>query len=191
MRRTLRRTWPRLCAALVLALALGCIWVQRGGLLPNWWRAGTQEIDLTGDGAPETIALQNRLLTVTDASGRALWESQRGWLAQDALAGDIDGDGAPELLALIWKRGSYGEARPFWVQRDETAFSQHIFIYRWDAERQSFRPLWMASALRPRVQSWSLLENGVIAIETEAGEATRWAWRGWGLSRIDLAPRPM
>ncbi len=174
-----------LAAALLLARALG------GGFLPDWWRARTQAVDLTGDGVPETLALQSKCLTVTDASGRTLWQAEHGWLAQDFLTGDVDGDGAPELLALVWRRGSYGGARPFWVRRDEARFSQHIFIYRWDAALGAFRPLWMASALRPRVRAWTLLENGVLGITTEAGEETRWAWRGWGLERIDAPLRPM
>lgn len=190
IRRALRRALPWLAAAAILAV-LGIVWVQRGGLLPDWWREGTQSFDLTGDGTPETITLRRKTLTVTDAAGGALWETERGWLAQDVLAGDIDGDGTPELLALVWKRGSYGYARPFWVERDETGFSQHIFIYRWDAAEERFRPLWMASALRPRVKSWSILEDGVLAIETEVGEDTRWAWQGWGLTRTDIPPRPM
>lgn len=190
IKRTVRRAAPWLIAAALL-LAFGIVWVQRGGLLPDWWRESTQSFDLTGDGAPETITVCRKALTVTDTAGNVLWKSERGWLAQDVLAGDIDGDGAPELLALVWKRGSYGYARPFWVERDETSFSQHIFIYHWDAAEERFRPLWMASALRPRVQSWALLEDGVLAIVTEAGEDTRWAWQGWGLTRTDAPLRPM
>ena len=190
IKRTVRRAAPWLIAAALL-LAFGIVWVQRGGLLPDWWRESTQSFDLTGDGTPETITLRRRALTVTDDANNVLWETERGWLAQDVLAGDIDGDGTPELLALVWKRGSYGYARPFWVERDETAFSQHIFIYRWDAAEERFWPLWMASALRPRVQSWALLEDGVLAIITEAGEDTRWTWQGWGLARIDAPLRPV
>lgn len=185
-----RRAAPWLTAAVLAAAAL-LAWALGGGFLPDWWRARTQAIDLTGDGVPETIALCGRALMVTDASGGVLWQAERGWLAQDFLTGDIDRDGAPELLALVWRRGSYGSARPFWVQRDEARFSQHIFIYRWDAAQGAFRPLWMASALHPRVQAWTLLENGVLGITTEAGEETRWAWRGWGLERIDAPLRPM
>lgn len=187
--RAVRRAAPWLAAA--LALILGLFWVLRGGLLPDWWREGTLAFDLTGDGTPETLTLRRKALTVTDAAGRVLWEAERSWLAQDVLAGDIDGDGAPELLVLVWKRGSYGYARPFWVERDEAGFSQHIFIYRWNAAQARFSPLWMASALRPRVRQWSLLENGVLAIVTEAGEDTRWAWQGWGLTRTDAPLRPM
>lgn len=189
-KRILRRAVPWLAAAALL-LALGIVWVQRGGLLPDWWCERTLTFDLTGDGVPETLTLRRKALTVTDDMDRVLWKTERGWLAQDVLAGDIDGDGTPELLALVWKRGSYGYARPFWVERDETAFSQHIFIYRWDAAEERFRPLWMASALRPRVQSWALSEDGVLAIVTEAGEDTRWAWQGWGLTRIDAPLRPI
>lgn len=178
------RALPRLAAA-ALAAAVLTFWLARGGLLPDWWCERAQTFDLTGDGAPETLTLCRRALTVTDGSGAVLWRTEPGWLAQDFLCGDIDGDGAPELLALVWKRGSYGSARPFWVARDERRYSQHIFIYRWDAAKQRFCPLWMASALHPRVRRWALAANGALEIETEAGEPTRWRWLGWGLRRVD------
>ncbi len=180
--------WPALLAA---GLALLLVWALRGGLLPDWWRERTQRADLTGDGAAETLALRAKALTVTDGAGGTLWETPRGWLAQDFLVGDVDRDGAPELLVLVWKRGSYGPSRPFWVERDDPRYSQHIFIYRWDASGRTLRPLWMASALRPRVKSWAMAPDGTLDITTEADEPTRWAWRGWGLERVDLPLRPM
>jgi len=174
--------------ALAVLLALETVWA--GARLGVVWRDKTEQIDLSGDGAAETLTLAQRILTVSDASGVTAWQSDPGWRVQDFLTADIDGDGAPELLMLLYKRGSYGSARPFWVERDAPTESQHIFIYRWSAQANAPRPVWMASALPVRVRSFSLEPDGrTLRLVTTTGETSLWRWHSFGLTRVDAPPR--
>lgn len=178
------RRWGVPClvlAALCGALAVGLLW-QDGAFLARWQQK-TEPWDLDGDGRTETLFLERRSFSVL-SGGQTLWKTDKDWKVEDYLCGDIDGDGAEELLLLVWKRGSYGPLRPFWVDDDENGYSQHIFIYRWVDEGP--QAVWMSSSLRPQVRRWSLGE-GKLSILTRQGEETLWAWRTWGLERIDSA----
>lgn len=182
---------PLYRAALLLALAvlLAVGTCAAGARLGVLWQEKAVPVDLSGDGAAEMLTLARRALTVSDAAGETVWQSEPGWRVQDFFTGDIDGDGAPELLVLLEKRGSYGSVRPFWVERDETGYSQHIFIYRWDRRAEALRSVWMASALPVRVRLFSLEADGVtIRLVTTAGEESLWRWQSFGLARVDVPP---
>lgn len=166
--------------ALLLGLAFA-LW--QGGWLLAPWRAKTAKLQ-TADGAFE-IALAARTVTLR-TDGHTVWQTEKGWRVQDFLVGDLDHDGGSELLLLLWKRGSYGSARPFWVQHDDFSYSQHIFIY--EEKEGTWKPQWMSSALKPRVRAWAFLADGSLSIETAQGEATVWGWRSWGLERRDRPP---
>jgi len=112
-----------------------------------------------------------------------LFRTQKDWLVSDFLTGDIDKDGAREVLLLVWKHGSYGKHRPFWVERDTIRFSQHIFIYT--LRDDILKPIWMSSALELSILEWELDEEGVLTITDLDGETSRWAWIRWGLKRVD------
>lgn len=137
--------------------------------------------DLDGDGRAEELTIQWQRLQVRQ-NGGIVFVTEADWRVEDFLLGDINQDGAEELLLLVWKRGSYGKVRPFWVERDETGWSQHIYIYQW---KGGVKPIWMSSRLRPEVAEWSLTEDGFLRIQTPRGEDTRWEYRGFGLSRLD------
>lgn len=119
------------------------------------------------------------------ASGEnsSTWKSDPGWRVQDYLTMDIDRDGATELLLLVWRRGNYGPSRPFWVKRNDTAWSQHIFIY--DRQNGTFAPQWMSSQLRPEVARWTVASTDELFILTPEGDKTLWQWGQWGLVRTD------
>ena len=174
-------------AGLLVAVALGLRALWLGGcFLPSWvrWRDVTVEADLDGDGATDELCVERRKLSVSDAVGRG-WHSGGDWLVQDALVGDINHDGVPELVLLVWKRGSYGSQRPFWVERDEWDFSQHIFIYQWRDGRP--KALWMSSRLPLSVAAFSLDAKGTLTVVTPEGETSRWVWLSWGLVEDDGA----
>ena len=81
-----------------------------------------------------------------------LWESPKEVKIQQALWADVDNDGKEELVLLCWKKGRYGKSRPFWVERDEKKWSQHLFVYEYD--QGVIRSKWMSSYLGIRGCKW-------------------------------------
>ena len=110
---------------------------------------------------------------------KILFQTERGWRVSDFLIRDIDRDGKKELLLLLWKRGSYGPDRPYWVRKNDRRFSQHIFIYRFEEER--LKPIWMSSALGMNIKDWSLSRDAVLCLVTKEGRKSFWVYRGFGL----------
>lgn len=102
------------------------------------------------------------------------------WLVSEALVGDVNHDGGLELVLLVWKRGSYGPYRPFWVERDEIGFSQHVFILKLD-DKGRLSPIWMSSALGMEVTSAHLDGAARLVLTERDGSLTSWEWMSWGL----------
>lgn len=180
---TLRRRAA--AAAYLLAILVMCgvlLWYRGVFLAPGRGKAGTW-------GALElTLSPSGRFLARTGQGDPAL-ASEPGWRVRDFLIGDLDRDGTDELLLLVWRRGHYGPSHPFWVDQNDYAYSQHIFIY--EQKDSGAEPVWMSSALSPRVRCWSMTEEGRLHILTPAGEDTLWGWNSWGLERLDGSPRPL
>lgn len=164
--------------AIIFAIVI-FIFMWKDGLFLDKWEKKIVSYDLDGDKIIETISLNNRKMTVMH-NNEVVWESQKEWKVVDFLIGDINRDEAQEILLLVWKRGNYGEYTPFWDENDDE-FTQHIFIFQWKDNRLD--PIWMSSKLKPQVKEWSLTDENLINILTEAGEETVWMWRSWGLER--------
>ena len=166
--------------AAVLAVGIVCL-LQMGHLLPLWISWEHREILCTEEAAPETILLRNRSVSVRQA-GKEIWRTQKDVKVQDVLWEDIDHDSEPELMLLCWKRGRYGESRPFWVTEDEKTWSQHIYLYDW--KDGTFVPIWMASDIGREVICWSYDQRERLQLTDRDGETTAWDWVTWGLSRV-------
>lgn len=172
-----------LCYALVLVgVALPLLWA-RGLFLP---RSEDRTDAVLWEGSfPVSLTLERGRFTADIADATA-WESSPGWHVQDFLVLDIDRDGRNELMLLVWRRGNYGPSRPFWVKRNSTDWSQHIFIYEYDRQAGTFAPQWMSSQLRPEVARWAAHSSDELFILTPDGDETLWQWGQWGLVRTDM-----
>lgn len=130
------------------------LWLN-GIFLPEWvvWESGTV-YDPTGQ---YEIMLRHRVVEVKYDNG-VIWSSPQGVKVQKVLSTDIDGDGRNELLLLCWKIGRYGRSRPFWVEKDEKKWSQHLFVYALD--EGEVRPKWMSSYIGQDVSEMAVKEQG-------------------------------
>lgn len=154
----------------------------QGAFLPAWIAWQSREIVCEDHRETVRVTLANRSICV-QADGDTIWTSENGILVQDCLWGDIDHDGEAELMLLCWRRGRYGKSRPFWVERDEIGWSQHIYIYDWTSE--GARPRWMASDIGMDVTQWQYDAVERLRLTNRKGEVTAWDWVGWGLQRWD------
>lgn len=172
-----------LIAAAVLFLAAAFLPAQRKGLLfpPGWVEWKKNEILCTEPQEPDSVTLRARRVAIRK-DGESVWQSDKKTPVQSVLWADIDRDGENELLLLCWKRGRYGQNRPFWVKRDEITWSQHIYIYDWTGEE--IKPIWMASDISLEAVSWQFDEENRLRIIDRTGRTSAWDWRTWGLSLI-------
>ena len=173
----------------VLLLGAVFIWINRDEAVVLRLNLAAREretaIDLDKDGRMEYCSLQ-RLYFVLRTETEMIWESPEEWKVEDYLYGDLTGNGEIELLLLVWKRGSFGSSRPFWLEADETTYSQHLYIYR--LQQGDLRPVWMSSALQPQIVEWEWGEDpvwgNILWLTHPGGELGDWRWGEWGLERI-------
>lgn len=163
--------------------------------LPAWIQWNEKELRYAPGGEEcGTAILKKRRFSLYQGAGEevdagksaarvCIFESRAEWKVSDMLSGDIDGDGRQELLLLVWKRGSYGNHLPFWVERNDEDYSQHIFIYC--CEQGELRARWMSSALGIPIRDWSLDERGRLHAVQPDGRESSFQWRGFGLERME------
>ena len=157
-----------------------------GAFLPRWisWQSGS----FYDSSESYEIVLQNKSVKIL-YGGVSVWNSPKGVKVQSVLSCDIDNDGMDELLLLCWKVGRYGEHRPYWVERDEKKWSQHIFVYEY--ENGKIKAKWMASDIGQDVAKME--GNGREApfnrllLTAPDGEISRFRWDYWGFTKEETA----
>lgn len=165
-----------LYAVVLAVVALPLLWA-RGIFLPSG-KDRTETFCFEDSTSVSLSLAQGRFTAAGDSD---TWQSEPAWHVQDFLTCDIDRDGSTELLLLVWRRGNYGPSKPFWVKRNDTSWSQHIFIY--NRQGDTFVPQWMSSQLRPKVARWAVQGTDTLFILTPDGTETLWQWGQWGLVR--------
>ncbi len=141
----------------------------------------TGEIDLTGDGVPETVRRVGEQVVVIDG-GVETWRTPAEWRIADVALGDPDDDGRGEMLLAFRKPDAAGTLR------------SHPFVVGY--REGLYRPLWGGSAVvNPidEVELGDLDGDGVqelIVIEERGGarDVAVWRWHGWGFSQAGRSP---
>lgn len=147
--------------------------------------------DLDGDGVQEEYSLQADSLLVRNADG-VIWQTPPEWQVTECLIGDVTGDGVPDLLLSVWKKGSFGSHKPFWVSGEDETFRNHLFVF--NLAHGAVKVVWQSSNLsRPNHAVFLSDLDGdgrseLIALEglydnPKAIRVTVWQWNGWGFSR--------
>lgn len=164
--------------ALMCAGAFFWILWRGGAFLPRWiaWENGVF-CDASGE---YEIGLAHRKAQVR-RDGKAVWTSPKEWRIQQALSGDIDRDGRDELVFLCWRIGRYGRSRPFWVERDERKWSQHIAVYEYDGD--GMKRKWVSSYIGSDVAKMAVSGHNSLLLTDRGQKVSGWFWDSWGFTR--------
>jgi len=157
-------------------------------------RAGTtktQSADLNGNSIEEEYILQSGKLIIQE-NAKTIWQSEDDWWVEDFFLADSTNDGIADINLSIWKSGSFGRSKPFWIKQDDPSVKNHLFIFDWkDGKMQS---VWQSSNLdAPNCQ---ILvddmnndgQNELIVVEGDYADAPDcqgkymavWKWGEWG-----------
>lgn len=158
---------------------------KNGWFLPDYihWTQINQEV--TFDEENVQIILKNKKLSIR-IDEKLLYKTADDVFVSNVFCNDIDHDGSLDVCMLVWKKGSFGEHKPFWISEDSNEYSQHIFIYHWDPLRDDrLDPLWMSSDLGIPVVHMDIDQSSRILLTDTDGVKTSWAWFHWGLVNCD------
>ncbi len=192
-----------ICFAGLLLLASIILAVEGGyttrGYEPEDAAVYAQCCDLDRDNTPEQYVLQKGRLTIW-VSNELLWESPADWQIESFVLGDANNDGADDLLLVLWKKGSYGSSKPFWVNGPDTEWTNHLFVYGLVCGH--VKPVWMSSALICPILTLEVQDincdgkNELVVLEGSPLEARSpvsdgnrtivLQWQGWGFYQVDL-----
>lgn len=184
--RLFRKSVVILAAGILLAgiaVFFVMLW-KEGAFLPRWisWESRT-----VSDRTEQYQAVLEHKKVQVLSEDEVLWTSPENVKVQDILLCDIDRDMQDELILLCWKRGRYGKHMPFWIEEDESSWSQHIFVYEYTAKE--IRPKWMSSYIGQDVAV--MQDNGKEAPYTRLwltdteGKTGSWLWDSWGFTKED------
>lgn len=152
---------------------------RNGVFLPRWISWENKIINEEAHGYQVTLA--DKEICVIQGE-EVVWESPENVKVQDILLCDIDRDKQEELIVLCWKIGRYGKRMPFWIEKDEKTWSQHLFIYEY--QKKEMHPKWMSSYIGQDVVR--IQDNGKKDSYTRLwltdlnGKTSSWIWDSWG-----------
>lgn len=185
-----------------IAVAVCVVFIfARNNYIPAWIRWNEKEVTVYGDesalqdesngessdsASRVMVKLWKKKLEVTNSSGETTFASKKDFKVQDVLVTDIDRDGDREMIVLLWKHGRYGMHKPFWVEKDEKNYSQHVFIYDVD-EAGNVSEKWCASDMGTVARRIKLMDknDSIFLMEDKDKNCTLWMWDSWGVKTVD------
>ncbi|MHB8125427.1 MAG: hypothetical protein ACYDEJ_07255 [Desulfitobacteriaceae bacterium] len=160
--------------------------------------------DLDGDGITEEYSIVDHCLTVREGE-QELWRSPRDWCVDNVVLGDADNDGTINMVLTLWKKGSFGSVKPFWLTSEDTDYKNHLFVYR--LKNNAMKQVWCSSNLDRPIISLTIRDcdgdclNELVVEEgqyrkidrehytldtTAQVRTTVWRWDEWGFSLLNV-----
>jgi poly-gamma-glutamate synthesis protein (capsule biosynthesis protein) len=148
--------------------------------------------DLDQDGVNEDYSLRDGELKVKTNS-QIIWQSPDNWWVDNFFLGDSNNDNIQELNLLVWKSGSFGPHKPFWITNEDMSIKNHLFIFKLVNNR--IKPVWQSSNLdQPNYETTleDLDGDGKNELVVTEGyylnpnyrDVSIWKWNGWGFTKV-------
>lgn len=188
-----------IAALIFLLLITVLIWAgYTENYFPDWTsiREQSRDYNLDQDNYREQYVLRHRHLTIIE-KGKEIWSSPPGWQVGQLLLADANNDGRDDLVLTLWKKGSFGRDKPFWMKGEDQRRTNHLFVF--DLVNDQLKPVWMSSALEPPIQSLEIKDmnhdgkNELVVDERDTfwrrifykqEQMSLWRWDDWGFSRL-------
>ena len=163
--------------------------------------------DLDGDEITEDYSLVDHCLTVREGE-EDLWQSPRDWCVDNVALGDADNDGTINMVLTLWKEGSFGSVKPFWLTGEDVGYKNHLFVY--GLKNKAMKQVWCSSDLDRPIISLTIRDwdgDGLNELVVEEGQyrkidgdhyildtnalvrTTVWRWDEWGFTLKDKGIR--
>ena len=153
----------------------------------------SETADLDDNSFPELYFLENGRLTISENS-KVVWQSPDDWWIDSLAIADSDNDGITDINLSLWKAGSFGSSKPFWIEENDMSVENHFFIY--DFIEGTMKSVWGSSNLTAPNCEFKIIDvdgdnkNDLVVIEGNyeqmpecRGEYVAvWKWNGWGFS---------
>lgn len=136
--------------------------------------AGAREIDLDGDGVPESVVLDRGPGGIAIVDGNGGYRSRPKWWVVTAEIGDTDHNGTPEVVALL-----------------DGPDGRHLALIGWHAGLYHERLV--SSVLQPKPRGLRVRRDAGIAgdvIDLDLGDRpgiVTYRWNGFGFTAVGSA----
>ena len=134
--------WEKALLVLLLTAIAVTVWIAVSQRFDSAVQTIYQDTD--NNGFQEKYCLADNQLQVYE-NDRLIWQSSKEWNIKQICLADADNDQQTELLMLLWKHGSFGPSKPFWLKGPDNEYSCHLFMYRLVSGR--LKEVWCSSAL--------------------------------------------
>lgn len=157
--------------------------------------------DIDNDGKKEQFVLQDGKVTIMKEN-KIIWQSPPEWWVDEFALADVNNDQVIDINLSVWKSGSFGSSKPFWIQKNDTEIKNHFFIF--DLVHGNMHPVWQSSNLDAPTCSFIIADsdhdgkNDLLVTEGEYAQKPActgkfialWRWNGWGFSNEWRLPLP-
>jgi hypothetical protein len=150
-----------------------------------------EQTDLDNNSVPENYNLKNGRLTITE-NKKTIWQSQNDWWIDDFALADSNNDGIIDINLSLWKPGSFGTSKPFWIKENDLSVKNHFFILNFSDG--AIKQVWGSSNLAKPNCEFKIADvdnngkNDLVVIEGDYSQKTKgagnyiavWKWNDWG-----------
>lgn len=148
-------------------------------------------VNSDNDSIVERFSLKKGRLTISKGL-KTIWKSPSDWQIDSYFIADSTNDGNININLSLWKPGSFGTSKPFWVEKNDMSIKNHFFVY--SLVDNEIKMEWGSSNLAKPNCEFQLADidedgkNDLIVIEGEyqdnascSGEYIAvWKWGQWG-----------
>ena len=123
-----------------------------------------------------------------------IWQSPSNWWIDDFVLADSNNDGIVDINLSLWKSGSFGTSKPFWVKENDMSVKNHFFVL--DFSDGSIKQVWGSSNLVEPNCEFKIADvdndgkKDLVVVEGDYSQKPEcdgnyvavWKWNDWGFS---------